>query len=122
MITELDVDVLPAVVPRGSADLDVKVSQRDDLNPYAKGLPESVQEALTRRYAELFALFVKHHDKIARVTFWGVTDGDSWLNNWPVKGRSSHPLLFGRDGRPKPAFDAVIRSTKPEPSRAGAGN
>ena len=122
MITELDIDVLPAVVSRGSADLSVKVSERDDLNPYTKGLPDSVQETLTRRYAELFGVFVKHHDKVARVTFWGVTDGDSWLNNWPVKGRSSHPLLFGRDGAPKPAFDAVVRAKKSEQGRAGAAN
>jgi endo-1,4-beta-xylanase len=45
-----------------------------------------------------------------RLTFWGVTDGDSWLNIWPVKGRTSYPLLFDRAGEPKPAFDAVIKS------------
>jgi endo-1,4-beta-xylanase len=123
MITELDVDVLPAVAPGGSADLSVKVAVRDDLNPYTNGLPAPIQDALARRYAELFGVFLKYHDKIDRVTFWGVTDGDSWLNNWPVPGRSSHPLLFGRDGTPKPAFDAVIRSTtKPEQGRAGAGD
>jgi endo-1,4-beta-xylanase len=43
------------------------------------------------------------------VTFWNVTDGDSWLNDWPVRGRTSYPLLFDRDAKPKPAFDAVIR-------------
>jgi len=43
------------------------------------------------------------------VTFWGVTDGDSWLNNWPVRGRTSYPLLFDRAGQLKPAFDAVIK-------------
>ncbi len=123
MITELDVDVLPAVAPGGSADLAVKVAEGGDLNPYPKGLPESVQESLARRYADLFGVFVKHHDKIARVTFWGVTDGDSWLNNWPVRGRSSYPLLFGRDGTPKPAFDAIIRSMKADQGgRASAGD
>ena len=45
---------------------------------------------------------------IDRVTFWGVGDGDSWLNNWPVRGRTSYPLLFDRGDRPKPAFDAVM--------------
>ena len=34
---------------------------------------------------------------------------DSWLNDWPVKGRTSYPLLFDRSGQPKPAYDAVIR-------------
>ena len=37
-------------------------------------------------------------DVIDRVTFWGVGDGDSWLNNWPVPGRTSYPLLFDRAG------------------------
>jgi endo-1,4-beta-xylanase len=42
------------------------------------------------------------------VTFWGVTDKDSWLNDWPVKGRTSYSLLFDRNDQPKPAFQAVI--------------
>ena len=40
--------------------------------------------------------------------FWGVADGDSWLNNWPMKGRTNYPLLFDRLGQPKPALEAVI--------------
>jgi GH35 family endo-1,4-beta-xylanase len=32
-----------------------------------------------------------------------------WLNNFPVPGRVNHPLLWDRDGKPKPAFDAVVR-------------
>jgi endo-1,4-beta-xylanase len=69
-----------------------------------------VQQALAKRYAELFAVYLKHRDAITRVTFWGVADGDSWLNGWPVRGRTSYPLLFDRAGRPKPAFWAVIRA------------
>ena len=53
-------------------------------------------------------LFLKHKEKIKRVTFWGTTDKYSWLNNWPIKGRTSYPLLFDRKGKPKPAFHAVI--------------
>jgi endo-1,4-beta-xylanase len=52
---------------------------------------------------------LKHRGTITRVTFWNVTDGDSWLNNWPMQGRANYPLLFDRKGQPKPAFDAVIR-------------
>jgi len=34
-----------------------------------------------------------------------------WENqSWPVRGRTSYPLLFDRAGRPKPAFDAVIKT------------
>jgi endo-1,4-beta-xylanase len=68
-----------------------------------------VQQQLAQRYADLFRVFVKHHNVVSRVTFWGVTDGDSWLNNWPVKGRTAYPLLFNREGQPKPAFNAVLQ-------------
>ncbi|HEV2211117.1 MAG TPA: endo-1,4-beta-xylanase [Verrucomicrobiae bacterium] len=108
MITELDVDVLPAAFRGPSAETSLNAKLTKDLNPYTNGLPESVQQALAKRYAELFSTFLKHRHQIARVTFWGVTDGNSWLNNWPVRGRTSYPLLFDREGHPKPAFDAVI--------------
>jgi endo-1,4-beta-xylanase len=29
-----------------------------------------------------------------------------------VRGRTSYPLLFDRQGRPKPAFDAVVRAAR----------
>src|SRR5690625_8020680 len=60
---------------------------RDELNPYADGLPTEVQDKISERYKEIFGLFLKHQDKISRVTFWGVTDGDSWKNNWPGTGQ-----------------------------------
>ena len=108
MITELDVDVLPRAVAQTGADVGLRAAARAELDPYAAGLPDSVQQALARRYAELFGVFLRHRGQVARVTFWGVTDRDSWRNNWPVRGRTNYPLLFDRAGRPKPAFDAVI--------------
>ena len=64
---------------------------------------------MAEKYTSLFGVYLKHRAIVNRVTFWGVTDGDSWLNNWPVVGRTSYPLLFDRKGEPKPAFSAVIR-------------
>lgn len=110
MITELDVDVLPPATQSFSAEISMNVAGSQQLNPYAGGLPDSVQQKLAQRYADLFSVFVAHRDQITRVTFWGVTDGDSWLNNWPVRGRTSYPLLFDRNGNPKPAFAAVIHT------------
>jgi endo-1,4-beta-xylanase len=46
---------------------------------------------------------------ITRVTFWGVDDAQSWLNDFPVKGRKNYPLLFDRQLSAKPALDAVIK-------------
>lgn len=109
MITELDVDVLPAVGNNRGADIAFNAELQDRLNPYRAGLPDSVQQQLAARYAELFAVYLKHARTVSRVTFWGVADGDSWLNDWPVRGRTSYPLLFDRNGNPKPAFDAIVR-------------
>jgi endo-1,4-beta-xylanase len=75
-------------------------------------LPADKQQELAKRYADVFALFLKHKDKLGRVTFWGADDGHSWLNGFPIPGRTNHPLLFDRQGQPKPAFDAVVSTLK----------
>lgn len=108
-ISELDIDVLPPATRGPTAEASLNVAQDAKLNPWPNGLPDSVQQQLAQRYGELFRVFAKHHDEISRVTFWGVTDGDSWKNNWPVRGRTDYPLLFDREGHPKPALYAVLR-------------
>ncbi len=118
MITELDVDLLPLPTPEQAGSTSVRLAMQPGMNPYVNGLPESVQQAQAKRYADLFGVFLKHRDVITRVTFWGVTDGDSWRNNFPVRGRTNYPLLFDRQGEPKPAFAAVIRAA----TSTSAGN
>ncbi|HEY4354617.1 MAG TPA: endo-1,4-beta-xylanase, partial [Acidobacteriaceae bacterium] len=109
-ISELDVDVLPRATRNQGADVSLRVQQDPVLNPYGAGLPDSVQQQLSRRYADLFRVYLAHRDAVTRITLWGVTDQDSWLNNWPVSGRTSYPLLFDRKGNPKPAFFAVVKT------------
>ena len=117
LITEMDVNILPwpESGPHG-AEITTHSEMQAGLNPYAGGLPDAVQQQLAQRYADLFAIFLKHRDSITRVTFWGVTDGDSWLNNWPVHGRTSHPLLFDREGKPKSAFYSVLNTAQLKPA------
>jgi endo-1,4-beta-xylanase len=107
-ITELDIDVQPRATQQQISDVTLNIAQNPALNPYVNGLPDAVQQQLAKRYADLFAVFLKHRDVVNRVTLWGVTDADSWRNDWPVRGRTSYPLLFDRDGQPKPAFNAVV--------------
>jgi endo-1,4-beta-xylanase len=109
MVTELDIDVLPGATQYMGADINVRFELQKELNPYVNGLPDEVQKKLADRYAELFAILLEHKDTVSRVTFWGVYDKTSWLNNWPIRGRTSYPLLFDRNYQPKPAFDAVIK-------------
>lgn len=109
MITELDIAVLPRPDDLQGAEITERAEGGGDLNPYPDALPDSMQQALAQRYADLFSVYLDHRDAINRVTFWGVTDADSWLNDWPIPGRTSYPLLFDRDNQPKPAFDAVVQ-------------
>jgi endo-1,4-beta-xylanase len=110
MITELDIDVLPSRRDNRTANVSLRMGANPASNPYTNGLPAEVEHALARRYAELFAVYIKHSKTISRVTLWGVIDGDSWLNDWPIRGRTSYPLLFDRNAQPKEAFKAVINA------------
>lgn len=112
MFTELDLGVLPNPWDGDAADVNIKATYSAKMNPYASGLPDSMQVKLTKGYEDLFKLFLKHKDKIGRITFWGVNDEQSWLNGWPIPGRTNYPLLFDRNFKPKPAFDAVIALKK----------
>ncbi len=112
MITELDLNILPLPAPEMGADIALNFELQKELNPYPEELPDSMQEKLANRYAELFMVLNKHHNSISRVTLWGVHDGQSWSNNWPVRGRTAYPLLFDRNFQPKPAFYAVIKTVE----------
>lgn len=111
-ITELDLDILPARYQGADvgASMDIEVSE--ELDPYADGLPDSVNQRHAERYAQLFRIFLKHRDVINRVTFWNLTDKDSWKNNFPIPGRTNYPLIFDRNYQPKLAYDAIIQEKR----------
>jgi endo-1,4-beta-xylanase len=118
MITELDVDVLPLtkegqIIGTGMSHEQFQLEEfKTFLDPYTNGLPDGVQQQLTARYAELFRIFHEKQDKIARVTLWGVHDGMSWKNDYPIPRRTNYPLLFDRKRQLKPALEAVLRVPK----------
>lgn len=112
--TELDITVLPNPWDLKGADVNQNFEGSEKMNPYSSGLPVEVQNKLAERYASIFKLFLKYQDKISRVTFWGVNDGQTWLNGWPIKGRTNYPLLFDREYKPKKAYFSVIDLKKEE--------
>lgn len=103
-ITELDL----GVVRRGQwwADDGKHQEKLRKLDPYAGGCPSDVLLRQAEQYGRLFRLLLKHADTVDRVTFWGLHDGRSWLNDWPWK-RNDHGLIFDRQFQPKPAFFAI---------------
>jgi len=110
--TELDITVLPNPWDLKGADVNQNFEGSTYMNPYPQGLPDSMQIKLAKCYEDLFKIFIKHQDKIERITFWGVNDGQSWLNGWPIKNRTNYPLLFDRNFKPKLAFEKIMALTQ----------
>ncbi len=114
MITELDVDVLPLtkegqIIGSVMSHPQFQLEEFEEfLDPYSDGLPADIQQQLTDRYKELFTIFYDKRDKIDRVTLWGVHDGMSWKNGYPVPNRTNYPLLYDVDRKPKPALQAIL--------------
>jgi len=110
MITELDITVLPRPDNYDGAEISRIQERRDEYDPYREGLPPAQEQALAERYGAFFRLYREHSAGIRRITFWGVGDGYSWLNHWPIRGRRDYPLLFDRNLQPKPAHQSVLRA------------
>ncbi|CAK7018744.1 endo-1,4-beta-xylanase [Bacteroides rodentium] len=110
MITEWEMSALPTVHER--ANISDTVAFHAAMNPYPEVLPDSVSRVWNARMKAFFNLFVKHSDVMERVTVWGVSDGDSWKNDFPVKGRKEYPLLFDRNYEMKPFLKELMEDSR----------
>ena len=63
---------------------------------------------LAQRYEALMRL-MRACPSLDSITLWGVTDAQSWLSR---PDAPMYPLLFDREGRAKPAYDAVREALK----------
>jgi endo-1,4-beta-xylanase len=106
VVSELDIDVIPR--SKWWAEGGKYREELAKLDPYRDGCPPEILQRQAEQYAELFRIFRKHSASILRITFWDLHDGQSWLNNFPWR-RVNYPLLFDRQGKPKPAFEAVMK-------------
>ena len=111
MITELDLTVLPHPDRRIGAEISANFEYQRNLIRMQK-VCRILFKAHNDRYLDIFKLFLKHSDKIERVTLWGAHDGQSWRNGWPVRGRTDYALIFDRNFQPKPVVKAIIEEAK----------
>ena len=120
MFTELDMSILPTItmtadlagVPFSEIRKDPELSRKLDaiMVPYPDGIPQEAYDKWNERAEMFWDMFLRQHDKIRRINVWGVQDGDSWKNGFPVRreGRIDAPLLFDRSYRQKPVVDWII--------------
>ena len=97
-ITELDISVHPDGSNRSTAGEGVPVTFT----------PEMEQQQI-EQYKRVFAISRNYKNVISGVTFWNVSDRNSWLDNFPVRGRKNYPLLFDTNRQPKKAYWEVVR-------------
>jgi endo-1,4-beta-xylanase len=95
--TELDISVYPWEKNR-------RAKTANDADVFT---PELEQRQL-EQYKKVFQIFREYKHVITGVTFWGVSDRYTWLNEYPVMGRKNYPTLFDKDRKPKAAFKAVV--------------
>lgn len=108
MITELDLTVLPFPTSEISADVALSFKYDSKMNPYLNGITDSALLAFNDRLYAFFKIFLKHQNQISRVTLWGLSDKDSWKNDFPIKGRTDYPLLFDRNYNAKKIVNQLI--------------
>lgn len=109
VITELEMSALPYPKENVGANISDTDAYNNTYDPYPDGLPEEVATRWNERMADFFRLFLEKSDKISRVTLWGISDRDSWKNDFPMPGRTDYPLLYDRDYQPKPVVETIIR-------------
>lgn len=92
-------------------NLEINVTEMDMHNN--QNTPEALK-AQADRYGDLFKVLVKLKKdgtaNITAVTFWGMSDAFTWLTGF--RRETSYPLLFDKNGQPKPAFYSVIDAAK----------
>jgi endo-1,4-beta-xylanase len=96
-VTELDVTTYTAYHGDGAKN------QVQETQPYTT----QVEDKLAESYKRFFEVLHKNAGKVNSVTFWGLDDGRTWLNGFPVRGRTDYPLLFDKQLKPKKAYYSV---------------
>ena len=107
----LNVDAVEAAA-RAYASLGLKL-QVTELDIHCSSDDEAHRAALAEAYRSWFAMMkklVREGIPVEAVTFWGVTDADSWLPGF--RREPSYPLLITADRQAKAAFGAVLAAAR----------
>ncbi|MEO7120913.1 MAG: endo-1,4-beta-xylanase [Ginsengibacter sp.] len=96
-VTELDISVYPWE-KNGRARL------ATDVDAYTPKLEQQQDD----QYRKVFRVFREHKNVLTGVTFWNVSDRNTWLDHYPVEGRKNYPLLFDQNLKMKKAYWDVV--------------
>jgi endo-1,4-beta-xylanase len=79
-------------------------------------IPQEVLDLQADRYRDLFELFVEKNEDISNVTFWGIADDHTWLDDSLVDspggpGKDA-PFVFDVNFNVKPAYWALVEAAQ----------
>ena len=97
-ITELDISIYPW-----------EKNKRPKLPTDADAYTQQLEQQQTDQYRKVFKIFREYKNVITGVTFWNISDKNTWLNHYPVEGRKNYPLLFDENLQPKKAYWEVVK-------------
>ena len=107
--SELDLSVLPNPYGFSGANVSDKFAYRPEMDPYIEGLPAERQAEVDNFWVDFYKMLLRHDAVIKRVGFWCLNDGNSWRNDFPIKGRKDYATLFDRANNPKPTIAKLIQ-------------
>jgi endo-1,4-beta-xylanase len=85
-------------------DVSVYTSNSDPESAYTSGMALDQANA----YDRFFKAFREYKSEITSITWWGLADNYTWLDDFPVSGRKNFPFLFDVKYDPKLAYFTII--------------
>ena len=112
--SELDLSVLPNPYGFSGANISDKFAYRPEMDPYKEGLTKEQETKMEQFWVDFYKMLIPHHQDILRVNFWCLNDGNSWRNDFPIKGRTDYATLFTRESKAKPVIRKLIELVSPQ--------
>ena len=95
-VTELDI----SLYKWEKESREKRADEQDDFTP-------ELEQKQIDQYDMVFKVFRENKGTLTGVTFWNISDKNTWLDGYPVPGRKNYPLLFDQNLKPKKAFYKV---------------
>jgi endo-1,4-beta-xylanase len=67
-----------------------------------------MEKAQVEKYKMIFEILRKHKKQLSGVTFWNLSDQNTWLDRFPMPGRKDYPLLFDMDLKTKKSYAKIV--------------
>lgn len=115
--SELDLSVLPNPYGFSGANVSDRFAYRPEVDPYKDGVPADKQAEIDQFWVDFYKMLITHKEDIIRLNYWCVNDGNSWKNDFPIRGRHDYATLVDRNNQMKPVVQRIIELVQPQSSK-----